>query len=59
MDDKKSLIDEFWENVKLPIKMSDVVEDLFNELANFVDPRSYGAEGILKSIVKLFVELVE
>ena len=59
MDDKKGLIDEFWENAKLPISISDVAEEFFDEFANFIDPKSYGAEGILKSIVKLFAEFIK
>jgi len=59
MDDKKSLIDEFWENAKLPIHISDVAKEFFDEFANFIDPKSYGAEGILRSIVKLFAEFIK
>lgn len=59
MDKKKSLTDEFWENAKLPISISDVAEEFFDEFADFINPKSYGAEGILRSIVKLFVEFIK
>jgi hypothetical protein len=59
MDEKRSLIDEFWENAKLPISIEEVAEVFFDEFADFIDPKSYGGEGILRSIVKLFAEFLK
>jgi hypothetical protein len=59
MGEKRSLIDEFWENAKLPISISDVAEEFFDELGDFIDPKNYGADGILRSVVKLFAEFIK
>ena len=59
MAKNKSLIDEFWGNASPPISLEDAGKELFDEFANFIDPKTYGAEGILRSIVKLFAEFIK
>lgn len=56
---RKSLIEEFWEDASLPPVMDEARKELFDELAKFIDPRTYGGEGILRSIFKFLTEIVE
>jgi hypothetical protein len=59
MNKKKGLIEEFWESAEIPHVKHKAMKELFDELGNFLDPKSYGGDGILKSIVKLFTEFLE
>jgi hypothetical protein len=59
MSKKKGFIEEFWEDASPPIDTEAILKEFFDEFADFVDPQSYGAGGVLRSIVKLFAEFIE
>jgi len=59
MSKKKGLIEEFWEDASPPISAKEMVKELFDEFTEFIDPKTYGGDGILKSIVKLFAEFTK
>jgi hypothetical protein len=59
MSKKKGLIEEFWESAEMPDARHEAVKEFFDELGNFLDPKNYGAGGILRSVVKLFTEFLE
>jgi len=59
MSKKRSLIDEFWEDASPPVDTEKVMKEFFGEFAEFIDPKTYGGDGILKSIVKLFADLIK
>jgi len=59
MKKRKGLIEEFWESAEMPDVRHEAMKELFNELSNLLDPRNYGGDGILKSVVKLFTEFLK
>jgi len=59
MKKRKGLIEEFWESAKIPNAKHEAMKEFFDELGNFLDPKSYGGDGILRSVVKLFTEFLE
>ena len=59
MDKKKSLVDEFWEDASPPVDVEEMLKEFFGEFARFIDPKTYGGDGILRSIVKLFADLIK
>jgi hypothetical protein len=59
MPKRKGLIEEFWEASHWPFDTKAVLKEFFDEFANFVNPQSYGADGILKSVVKMFAEFIK
>jgi hypothetical protein len=59
MSKKKGLIEEFWENAKIPYVKHRATKELFDELNDFLDPRTYVGDGILRSVAKLFTEFLK
>jgi len=59
MDKKKSLADEFWDDASPPASIEEIQKEFFDEFAKFIDPQTYGGDGILRSIVKLFTDLIK
>jgi hypothetical protein len=59
MSKKKGLIEEFWENAKLPDVKHKAMKELFDEFDEFVNPRTYVGDGILTSVVKLIKDLMK
>jgi hypothetical protein len=59
MPKRKGLIEEFWENVKLPYVRHQAVRELFDGLNEFMNPKTYAGDGILTSVVKLFKDLLK
>ncbi len=59
MGKRKGLIEEFWESAELPDVRHQAIKEFFDELNEFIDPRTYVGEGILKSVVKIFTEFLK
>jgi hypothetical protein len=59
MKRRKGVLDEFWENAEIPYGVHDAEKELFGEIEKFMDPKSYGGDGIVKSMIKFIFGLTE
>ena len=59
MPKRKGLIEEFWESARIPHVKHQALKELYEELNEFMNPKTYVGDGILTSVVKLLKDLLK